>query len=198
VGKKSIELAMDSLVTLKDRETGRRSKQYCPKFFIVPHLQGVMCGVGDYDFVLDWYMHLCGEVHRRFRDFDAPQRLFTSNLRDLLADGRNRYIITQTDQTSIFHFGYSDLENRFVGFEYCSGNNFKPQLIANDGLVWTEPNAEIDDLVEKYKSSDRLFTEVIKRQRKENEDVPIGGSVYYLYMDKSRTYYKEIYEFEDK
>lgn len=164
------------------------NERFKPAFFTskvhpVPHLNGLICGTGSLGFILNWsHLVLGGMLARDIAHLDE----FTpASLRALQA---NRPELERETMTStVYHLGFDEREDRFVGFAYRSSADFESERLeygtrTKPGYVGDLPLMGFPD----------DFVEVCRAQRLEQDALPpeervfIGGHVVAYMMQVHR------------
>lgn len=163
---------------------------FTTKFYPLPHLHGVMFATGLGDLASEWFSNL-----ERFlvRDIQHLDEYVTSSLRLL---GKS-FGLDDHQTATIYHIGYSESDDQYIGFAYRSLNNFESEKLVYG--IHTKPgvlNAEI-------KSYPEDFIKVMKNQKYEDEALPIedrvfiGGEIQSLMMENKITTISTLYRFEE-
>ncbi|WP_267388702.1 hypothetical protein [Sphingomonas sp. GC_Shp_3] len=157
---------------------------FTSKVLTVPHLNALVCGTGNLGFILDWSRHLLGGMLAA--DVAHLDEFAPDSLRTLHA-GRpagERETLTST----IYHLGFDEQEERFVGFAYRSTADFASERLEYG--VRTKPGYSGNLLMQRFPDD---FVEVCRAQRIEQDQllpedrVFIGGHVVAYMMQVSRT-----------
>jgi len=170
----------DTLVTTDRFQPGFFTSKVHP----VPHLNGLICGTGDLDFIIAWSRHVLGGMLAF--DITHLDEFAPDSLRSLHGNlpGPERDAMTST----IYHLGFDEQEDRFVGFAYRSAADFESERL--DSGIRTKPG---------YAGSLPLtgfpddFVEVCRAQRIEQDELPaadrvfIGGHIIAYMMQVHRT-----------
>src|SRR5947209_2455831 len=111
VHKEQIIVAMDTLaMSLADTPT---PGFYTSKAFLLPHLRGVMCGMGVLEFSTDWFV-------RQQRILAKDMLHLNEYTPEALRELAGTYKFTEKHTSTIYHFGYSEAEETHFGFAYRS------------------------------------------------------------------------------
>ncbi|WP_374597888.1 hypothetical protein [Sphingosinicella sp.] len=157
---------------------------FTSKVHVVPHLNALVCGTGDLGFILDWSRYLLGAMLAV--DVTHLDEFAQDSMRSLHA-GRTaaeRDALTST----IYHLGFNEQEDRFVGFAYRSTADFASERL--DYGVRTKPGYSGELPMERFPDD---FVEVCRAQRAEQDRLPpdervfIGGHVVAYMMQVDRT-----------
>lgn len=180
-------LSEDSLFVMSDTLVSRRDGQaafFTSKIHTLPHWDGVICGTGSLAFTLAWVEHALGGILAQ--DIVHVDSFATESLIELKL---GHWLEFEEDRTTtIYHFGYSHEESRFVGFAYRSANDFvserlgyglgiKPPVQLPEQQSWSWP----DD-----------FIKIAKDQRVQDDALPsekrvgVGGHITSYMMDVER------------
>ncbi|NML13255.1 hypothetical protein HHL08_24585 [Sphingobium sp. AR-3-1] len=169
----------DTLVTTDQFEPGFFTSKVHP----VPHLNGLICGTGNLAFILDWSRHVLGRMLAV--DMGHLNDFASDSLRTLYAarPAAERKAMTST----IYHLGFDDQENQFVGFAYRSTADFESERL-EPGIRTKPPYIGALPLT----GFPNDFVEVCRAQRVEQdaiipaERVFIGGhlTAYMMQVDR--------------
>ena len=160
----------DTLVTTEAFQPGFFTSKVHP----VPHLNGLICGTGSLGFILDWTRDVLGgmlAIDIAHLDEFAP-----ASLRAIQAarPEEERKALTST----IYHLGFDEREDRFVGFAYRSIANFESERLEYGTRIKPgyEPRRELqifpDDFVEMCRDQRSLQDQIPPQDR-----VFIGGHI---------------------
>lgn len=158
-------IGMDSLSVREEKIP----HNYVTKLFPLPHLKGAICGTGSIDLILDWFADIQ-------RTVIAKDILFLNKIaQERLSQIKAKYNYPSDLTSTIYHFGYHQVENRFVGFAFRSKNNFEPENLEY-GLGIKPVDDELrrisTDLVEK-KGLPEGFINLMEYQKLNDENKPI-------------------------
>ena len=156
---------------------------FTSKVHVVPHLNGLVCGTGNLGLILDWSRHLLGgmlAVDVAHLDEFAPDALRSIHTSRPTAE---RDTITST----IYHLGFDEREDQFVGFAYRSTADFASERL--DYGVRTKPGYSGDLPMMRFPDD---FVEVCRAQRVEQDLLPeeervfIGGHLVAYMIQRER------------
>lgn len=176
----TVFIAMDTLAMTDDC----RPYLYTTKFFLLPHMAGMICGTGHGQFVLDWFTKInSGMLALDIPHLDefTPEQLCTLAV---------KYGISQASTVTVYQFGYSEAEQCFKGYAYRSKNGFQSELLPYNG-IGIKPGVP-------FESSGPLripddFIKIMNDQRQAEEAKPIqervfiGGEMHVIYMTPTET-----------
>ncbi|CAN7552126.1 hypothetical protein [Duganella sp. LjRoot269] len=184
VQPEQVIVVMDTLSTdLQGTPNG-----YTSKAFPIPHLGGLMCVTGLSNFASDWLVKLLRFVAKDMAHLDEFVEPVLRQLWGAYADAEG---ITST----VYHFGYSLEEKRYVAFAYRSENDFVSERLG-DGLR-TKPGCEF--MIESLQD----FARAVRRQRQEQEGFPlekrvfIGGEIQMTILENRQVTIATVDRFED-
>lgn len=181
-------IAMDTLMVLQDT---KQPLNYTSKIYLLPHLDGVMCGTGLGPFVINWYLYIQSSIIAK--DIVHLDTYASEALRKLA----DHFELTDECTATIYHFGWSEQHKRYVGFVYRSVRNFESETLPYG--VGTKPPTEIDTF-------DKLpedFVKIIEKQKIADEAEPInkkigiGGDVHFLVMTPGNFNLSKCHRFND-
>lgn len=180
-------LAMDTLAVTADTKA---PFFFTTKFYPLPHLQGVMFATGAGDFADRWFLSL-----QRFlaKDIEHLDEYVTSSLQALW-----RELGLSFEQSStVYQIGYSEAEERYVGFVYRSTNLFKSERLGYG--LFTKPGIQGATLQECPNDLIRLME--LQRAADEalptHEKVGIGGEIQMLVLQDRAMRIDTVHRFSD-
>lgn len=195
-------LAMDTLA----RDVEKRSLSFTSKIYPLPHISGVMAGTGLSNFVSDWSVLV--QTSCVVRDIHHLDRYASEALIEIY----KKYKDETEAGTTIYHFGFSRRENKFIGFAYRSEKNFKSEHLVYGMGIKPSPK-DIDSYMESISSSidaidtldaiGRFCIKALEKLREEDEAKPlteqvgIGGEIILFFMNVEQMVIKNIYRFEN-
>lgn len=171
-----VMLATDTLAVSDNIGT---PKQFTTKFYIVPHLRGVICGTGLGQFIVDWFGIVnCDMAVRDFPqlNFHAPKAL--GELWDSKYKG---FSITST----IYHFGFPANDGPLVTYAYRSTAGFVSDPLPHG--IHLKPEGEVP----KEPTFPTAFRGIMDSQRGRQSGKPIkervfiGGEILVCHMTRS-------------
>jgi hypothetical protein len=180
---------MDTLVVTHDDKT---PLYYQTKFTVLPHLNLVIAGTGFASLINDWFHFVNGRMV--VRDIDHLKVLAPGLLRDAAPRCQGADITT----TTLYHFGYSTLEKRYVGYAYRSAENWEPDRLQDalgfKPVIDVQPTANIQ-------ISQFLIDIVCEQRRKDlllpvSERVGIGGDIQVVVMENGIVTISTVHRFE--
>ena len=162
------------------------------KFFIVPHLLGVICGTGTGEFIAKWAITV--QTSMLAKSIPHLDEFTTEGLRILYKELNIPENLTST----VYQFGYDYDSGKFRGFAYRSVNNFiSEELGYGFGTKPPVPNfVPTDNPIEDFKK-------VIAIQREEDlarpqkKRIGIGGEIHILLLEPSRYTIVQVHRFDD-
>jgi len=206
--EKSLLLSMD---TLSLRADDRIPYKYLTKFFPLPHMNCLICGTGNYQPVIDWFVY----IQSNFIGNGILQLNLCAerNLKDFMQEHNGENLCT------IYQFGFHETDRRLYGYAYRSINGFVSELIPyGTGLkppdVFFNIHGELDleeifiSAKEKHSiDTDRYYEEIFRtimhKQKEFDERLPsnnrlgIGGIVQLIYMSRDSLVIKNLEYFDD-
>jgi hypothetical protein len=154
-----------------DADLGGAVTSFGTKVFALPHMRGLVTGVGLFPFIQEWAATLNCAI--TFPDMRAVDKVAPRLLRESFAKHRGTDARPLT--STVYHFGYDTRRRRCFGFGYRSAGGFTSGRVryGNISHPWLDfdldrhPNAAIPDDLIAYG----------KRQRVEfpPEEGPLGG-----------------------
>ncbi|GAV11370.1 hypothetical protein [Paenibacillus sp. NAIST15-1] len=180
-----VTIYMDTL----SLDLNRRPLKFVSKIYPIPHLKTVICGTGNMDLILDWVYF----VQRKLTAADiAYLREITS---ETLSELNKKY--PPDISTTIYQFGYSQIDEKIKGYAYRSTNSFNQEEY--DYGFGIKPQIDFDFGSEVDLES--AFVHLMIKQ-KENDDlsptrIGIGGEIQRLIMKKDTFLLQTIHRFSD-
>jgi hypothetical protein len=181
-------IAMDTLVI---GANDRKPVAFQRKFLPVPEFDLVVAGTGHAGFIYGWFQYLRSNLQSATiddLDAEAPNIFRASASAEGGLDG-----LTVT----IYHFGYSARERRYVGNAYRSENSFRserlPYALGVKPFVPVTPNDDIH-------FPDFLIDILLEQQRHDSllpitERVGIGGEIEFVVMSDRSMHIETVHRF---
>ena len=170
-----ISLAMDTLVVAANDKT---PLCYQTKFTVLPHLNLVIAGTGLASLITGWFHFVNGSMI--VRDVDHLSAFTPEALRLAVADCQGADLTT----TTLYHFGYSQLEKRYVGYAYRSAKSWEPERLPDalglKPVVHVPPTDNIQ--------LPQFLIDIVSEQRRQDlmlplsERVGIGGDIQFVIL----------------
>jgi len=184
-----IYLAMDTLVVTHDDKI---PLYYQTKFTVLPHLNLVIAGTGFASLINDWFHYVNGSMV--VRDIDHLKDLAPGLLRDATPRCQGADITT----TTLYHFGYSKLEKRYVGYAYRSAKNWEPDRLQD--ALGLKPVIDVQP-TRNIQIPQFLINIVCEQRRKDlslpvSERVGIGGDIQVVVMENGIVTISTVHRFE--
>lgn len=182
-------LAMDTLVVGAD---DKMPLSFQRKFLSVPESDLVVAGTGHAGFINGWLQHLQANLQGATIDdlnTEAPN-VFRASLR---AEGGLSGLTA-----TIYHFGYSLVERKYIGFAYRSTADFQSERLPYDCLgIKPEIKIELPDSL----TVPGLFVDLMTKQQLAdqrlpiNQQVGIGGEVEFVVLRNQSIHIETAYRF---
>lgn len=182
-------LAMDTLVVDHYDKT---PLTYQTKFTVLPHINVVIAGTGLTPLVNGWFHYVNGNIV--VRDIDHLNSFAPGLLRDAAARCQGTDLTT----TTLYHFGYSTIDNRYVGYAYRSMKNWEPDRLQDalgfKPVVDVQPTDEIQ--------FPQFFINIVCEQRRKDlllpvsERVGIGGDIQFVVLENGVVTISNVYRFD--
>ena len=184
-----IYLAMDTLVVTHDDKI---PLYYQTKFTVLPHLNLVIVGTGFASLINDWFHFVNGSMV--VRDIDHLKVLAPGLLRDAAPRCQGGDITT----TTLYHFGYSTLEKRYVGYAYRSAKKWEPDRLQDalglKPVIDVQPTSNIQ--------IPQFLIDIVCEQRRKDlllpvsERVGIGGDIQVVVMENGIVTISTVHRFD--
>jgi hypothetical protein len=181
-------IAMDTLAV---GANDRKPLSFQRKFVSVPESELVVAGTGHSGFINGWFQHVQANLQGATIDdlnAEAPS-IFRASV---CAEGGLSGLTA-----TIYHFGYSGRECRYVGYAYRSEHSFRSDRL-QDALGYTPvvPVTPNDDI----RFPDFLIEIVLEQQRRDHllpitERVGIGGEIDFVVMSDRAIHVETVHRF---
>lgn len=180
---------MDTLVVTADEKA---PLCYQTKFTVLPHLNLVIAGTGLVQLINQWFLFVNGSMVAR--DIDHLNSFAPSLLRDAAEQCEGTDLTT----TTLYHFGYSTLEERYVGYAYRSARNWEPDRL-QDALGF-KPVVDVQP-TDNIQFPKFLIDIVCEQRRKDlllpvSERVGIGGDIQFVVLENRVVNISTVHRFE--
>ena len=181
-------IAMDTLVVGAD---DKLPQYFHRKFIALPQANIVVAGTGLMNLITSWFSFLSSFSEKT--NIDQINNLVPHALRELSRHCYGTDLIT----TTLYHFGYSNQEERYLGYAYRSTKNFDSDrlqyALGFKPVVSVTPTHDI-------RFPDFLIDMVIEQQRQDqllptSQKVGIGGEIEFVYMVNQRIQVETVYRF---
>jgi len=174
-----VVIASDSLCCTVDR----RPLSFTSKIHPIPHLGTVMCGTGRSSLMTHWLCTIYENVIAR--GIEALVDMAESQLRVIDQHLKEAQPDAVDLTTTVYHFGYSRTEERFVGYAHRSVSGYRAERLADvfgakpalrdmqaavDALLTNGATTTLVDLMEEQKDTQTKVPA--------SEWVGIGGEVH--------------------
>jgi len=149
------------------------------KFIVLPHLGITATGTGHGQFLAEWFARVRDGILAK--DIDRVDQYTPSMLRTLAADHD-----LDVNSATVYHFGFSPRNNRFVAYVYRSTSGFTSERV--DSGLGIKPQVEPPEGDVTYPAA---FVEIMERQRNADlqrppaERIGIGGEIHCVHMQRS-------------
>lgn len=193
-------LAMDTLAL----RTDGHALKFTTKFFPLPHLRSVICTTGVHQIGNAWAV--CVNERIIATDITVVERNAAQGLQRVVQDLKLREV---GSTVTVYHFGYSMIERRVIGFACRSTNNFAPERLQY-GFAVKPPDGlndlietEVDAVYKERKNVADAFLALMQKQKEMDDQRPlgqrigIGGEVWFLTLTKDALTMQVMHEFPD-
>ena len=182
-------LAIDTLVV---SATDKTPVCYQTKFTVLPHLNLVIAGTGLVSLITNWFHFV--NTSMVIRDIDHLNGFAPDSLLRLAAELEGTDLTT----TTLYHFGYSNADSRYVGYAYRSANNWKsdplPDALGVKPFVDVPSTENIQfpqfliDIISEQRCQDLLLPQA--------ERLGIGGEIQFVVIQNSVVTVSTVHRFE--
>lgn len=178
-------IAADTLAFIQDNQP----KQFVSKILPLPHLNMVICGTGNSELIIRYYMAI--QLHVIARDMYSLNSIAKNLLLQLNKD------YSEEETSKIFHFGYSEINDRFEGYMFQSAESFSIEKIAfGFGVHPALPFELVENIANNAYNDDYYFTQLISEQKRKAV-VSIGGEIQRAVLSYNGCSLSTIFRFED-
>jgi hypothetical protein len=142
---------------------------FTAKVFPAPHWQGLICGTGIQQFIVEWYgiaiTSILAMDMRHLNDF-VP---------DMIRPMHQKYQIDQGREmtSTIYHIGLDRSERRFIGFAYRSTNDFVGESLEYGSRLKPDPE-DASVVISRFPSD---FIAIAEMQKLKDEVKPMAERV---------------------
>lgn len=156
---------------------------YMTKFILLPHLKTIVTGTGLGIFVSEWMAQARSNVLAK--DTEHLNQYTPNSLRKLASQCPP--LIDRT--ATIYHFGYSEIREKFIGYAYRSTNNW----ISEELQYGIGMKPVIDYTFSNNLELPKEFIALMTKQREEDLNLPvsdrlgIGGEIHFINMNQTGT-----------
>ncbi|MHA1148948.1 MAG: hypothetical protein ACTSR8_11980 [Promethearchaeota archaeon] len=189
-------IAMDSLAL----DEQKNPFKYVTKFYILPHLNCIVCGTGLFRMITKWIDFVQNSMI--FKDVIDLNKQTPTDLRKI----SNELELPDNGSSTIYHFGVDAKDKRMVAYAYRSKNLYKSEeLIYGLGIKPDYENV-IQIALESIKKEGLIngSVEIIKYLKNIDDNLDlesrlgIGGEIHSVLLSKEGKYSIEtIYRFSD-
>jgi hypothetical protein len=182
-------IAMDTLVIGAEN---RMPMSFQRKFLAIPESDLVVAGTGHAGFINGWFQHL--QANFRGATIDDLNKDAPRTFRESVSADGGLSGLTAT----IYHFGYSALEEWYVGYAYRSEHDFRSDRLQNDGLGY-KPVVPVT-LNSGIRFPESLIDIILMQQRQDlllplAKRVGIGGEIEFVVMSERTIYVETVHRF---
>ncbi len=188
------DMALVATDTLAVHPSGAPS-HFTSKALLVPHLRMIIAGTGVAGFSSRWFLRVLDNmIVRGIEHLDYHAQ---GSLQNLWSEYVEELDIPEDISTTLYHFGVSEVSGEIVTFAYRSEKDFESERLGH-GLRFKPVCDDPGDTPPPAR-----FVEMMKSQRKLQEDVPpaqrvhIGGEIHLFVLTPSQTISARIHEFSD-
>lgn len=169
--------------------------KFTTKAFIVPHLRMVIAGTGCGGFCDRWFLHINDRMIVKGivnLDYHTPQ-----NLALVWSSYKKEFSIPDNSTTTIFHFGFSEEDQKLYPIMYSSADNFEPKVIPHGLSGKPEFNCpEPYELPKDFKTMMNSQRELQSSETKESK-IYIGGEIQLIRLERDGFFVQSLGKFDD-
>ncbi|MBT1072941.1 hypothetical protein [Pelotalea chapellei] len=169
--------------------------KFTTKAFIVPHLRMVIAGTGCGGFCDRWFLHINDRMIVKGivnLDYHTPK-----NLALLWSSYKKEFSIPDNATTTIFHFGFSEEDQKLYPIMYSSADNFESKVIPYGLSGKPEFNCpESYELPKDFKTMMNSQRELQSSETKENK-IYIGGEILLIRLEIDGFIVQSLGRFDD-
>ncbi|MBS0631407.1 MAG: hypothetical protein JSS11_05805 [Verrucomicrobia bacterium] len=154
---------------------------FTTKFYLVPHLNGVICGTGSGAFTADWFV----QVNTGMMVDDIPHLDYHTPLALQAMWESSREKLPKDFTTTIYHFGLPRDGSPACVYAYRSNRNFVSERLPQG--IGVKPFADVPKSFELPRDFGPMMVSQREYQAKEPLDqrVHIGGHVFVCHLTRS-------------
>jgi len=200
----SVIIGMDSLVIQKNIETEEKTPwKFETKVLPLMHLKSVLCGVGNMDFFMKWFVEMNNCVIGC--DIDILEKVARGKYEEFVKK------IPCEFGATVYHFGYSIKEDRMKGFVL---DTKKPHIEVIPYSQWAQPtaimkniekvkeikeNCTIDGKTNGIKYAYEMLLEMkeIEDKKGDTSKIYIGGEMHFIGIEKQFQFHAFVVPFPD-
>jgi len=182
-------LAMDTLVVSAADKT---PLCYQTKFSILPHLNLIIAGTGLSSLIANWFHFVNNNMV--VRDIDHLNIFATGSLLYIEAELQDTDLTT----TTLYHFGYSKTNNRYVGYAYRSAKHWESDQLPDALGIKPEVHVPPTDNIQ----FPQFLIDIVSEQRRQDlllpqpERLGIGGEIQFAVMENGVVNVSTVHRFE--
>jgi hypothetical protein len=178
-GRKANFVATDTLATSPEGEPA----MFTSKAFIVPHLHLIICCTGIQGFLGKWFL----QVNDRMVVHGIDNLNFHTSqlLSSIFEEYRDKYNIPAGITSTVYHFGFSEVNGLVHNYVYRSANNFVSENLPYG--VGVKPECKSRENIQLPIDLKPIMNEqrAIQESRPSNERVYIGGKIQAYHMTET-------------
>ena len=198
LAKDKICIATDTLSVYPDN---KKPFKFVTKAFLLPHLKAIICGTGCLNLISEWFIFVQNQVVAQ--DLYYLDKISPENLQKLYKKIEHHW--GAVCSSTIYHFGYIEREEKFVGFAYRSEHDFKSEQLIYSLGVKPRYKEVVDIAIDEIKNKGLpdTFVEIIKKLKSIDDKLPvsersgIGGEVHFFMLTQKEMFCCVCYRFED-
>ncbi len=142
---------------------------FTTKIFPLPHLQGVICGTGIAQIVVEWMA--TANTSMLVFDMRHLDQFAPNALREI--EGRIKDKIGEAT-TTVYHFGFDQETQKFVGYVYRSTKEYASEQLPYGYFYKPAPVAFTPDAVRNFPDD---FVPIVQKQLEEEKNKPLEDKV---------------------
>jgi hypothetical protein len=180
LSKDTVCITMD---TLCQDPSDRSPFLYTSKIYPLPHLDGVMCGTGVAQFIVEWFERI--QTGILAKNIEHLNEYVPGALLGLFEKYKK---IDEKTTSTIYHFGYSGERREFFGFVYPSTSEFTSETMQEGCGYKPLPDSLVRGEQPEIHEFPADFIKVMEQQKIEDESrdnnsrVGVGGDIHCFYM----------------
>ena len=164
---------------------------FTSKITPLPHLDGLICGTGAMNFVVNWVAMV--QTNIVAKDIEHLSMHTPDSLRTLW----QKFQYPEQQTVTIYYFGYSKIDCRCKGYAFRSTNNFElEELKYSIGIKPPVLDIEVKEIPED-------IIRIIGRQKEQDEQLPlgqrlgIGGEIHFAVITPNQICIRVLHRFDD-
>lgn len=199
LGEQGVIISMDTLSLMME---DKQPFKFVTKFFPIPHMNCVICGTGNLDAIINWFVFV--EKSIMANGIYQLNELSVQEMPNFMKKYNGNNLCT------IYQFGLHEIDNKFHGFAYRSTNNFQSEELAysigikpQNAFSQDDFKSILTEIQDQTISLDDVLVKIMHRQKEYDDSldlknkIGIGGIVQILALAKDNIQIRNYHYFDD-